>query len=607
VAVTTIILACTNLPREIESRVIYSLVTKPTTRLEVVLGKVVGFASVSFTILLIMGVLSYAYLELRSRAMQRHIAQRLETPGAVSAGSVQTLTYYRDAGLLGAKKLEVADAVDVYSRVPEQSDDRRYFYGNGDGSVWVAFEPRKEQLIPPGGSTVGENGLVVRAMIGYVRKGKTPATSPVDAPPTTAATTGPTSKPYYGPFIMSPEERAAVMRGAHASVNPAVAIEVMDANENHVGNAAPLVAGAQQFELINRDGVSEILAYIEPKVVQALQGRFYIKVTGLAAETEYYTDLRNDPVPIKLFVPAPPAGPVELASAQRPDGKPLGPIFQGRAGNFGQQLKGGDEPPTAIFQFRGASYAIEDGKSPFEMRGGVERSGADDEGPVTTDIPTQVSVVVHNIQSNKLSDEIRVQPESLRTVFFRVDPAVLEGGNFNVRVKTLTSGDVLGLKNDSLVLVAASQPFAWNLFKSLLILWLMTVLITAVAIFSSTFLSWPIAVVLTLVILLGHWGVEQLGDSLAPGIGSQVVTDLGLKEPAKVEAVRATVERLSSFLNLISTVLPDISQYAAVEDIERGVSIPPAKLRAALMVTLGFGLPLVLLAYVFLKNKEVAP
>ena len=69
---------------------------------------------------------------------------------------------------------------EVYSRVPEQTDQRRYFYGGGDGSIMVAFEPETAQLIPPGGSTVGETGLVVRAMIGYVRKGKPPSTSPSD-------------------------------------------------------------------------------------------------------------------------------------------------------------------------------------------------------------------------------------------------------------------------------------------------------------------------------------------------------------------------------------------------------------------------------------------
>src|SRR5207237_3798678 len=51
VALSTIILACTNLPREIDNRVIYSVVTKPTTRLEIVLGKLWGFAKVSMTTL----------------------------------------------------------------------------------------------------------------------------------------------------------------------------------------------------------------------------------------------------------------------------------------------------------------------------------------------------------------------------------------------------------------------------------------------------------------------------------------------------------------------------------------------------------------------------
>ena len=135
----------------------------------------------------------------------------------------------------------------------------------------------------------------------------------------------------------------------------------------------------------------------------------------------------------------------------------------------------------------------------------------------------------------------------------------------------------------------------------------MAILITTVAIFTSTFLSWPIAVVLTLVILLGHWGVQQLGDATQPGIGRQVVNDFNLRGSAKAEAISATVEKLSSFLNFISTILPDISKFPAVEDIERGIAIPAIKMRDAAGVALGFGLPLVLLAYVILKNKEVAP
>jgi hypothetical protein len=327
----------------------------------------------------------------------------------------------------------------------------------------------------------------------------------------------------------------------------------------------------------------------------------------MAADTDYYVDLAKPPGPVSLIVARTAQNWVEIPSATRDGAEPIGPIFQGRPGNFGQQLKGGDRSSIGVFEFRDAEYEVQDGMAPFELRSGIERSGADDEGPITTDMPTQVSVRIYNATSQQTSEELILQPESNRTSFFRVPAAQLEGGDFSVLLRTLTQGDHLGIKPASLVLVSDSQPFAWNLAKSLLILWLMTVLITTVAIFSSTFLSWPIAVVLTLLILLGHWGVAQLGDSIAPGIGSQVVTDLGLKEPAKAEAVRATVERLSSFLNFISTILPDIGKYAAVEDIERGVAIPAERLRDALMVTLGFGLPLVMLAYLFLKNKEVAP
>jgi hypothetical protein len=108
-------------------------------------------------------------------------------------------------------------------------------------------------------------------------------------------------------------------------------------------------------------------------------------------------------------------------------------------------------------------------------------------------------------------------------------------------------------------------------------------------------------------ILLGHWGVQQLGDATQPGIGNQIVTDLGLQESAPAKAVSATVEQLSWILNFMSRILPDISKYTAVEDIERGVTVSMQRLQEALMVTLGFGIPLTVLAYVVLKNKEVAP
>ncbi|MBC8107888.1 MAG: hypothetical protein H7Z14_14970, partial [Anaerolineae bacterium] len=107
VTVTAIILACTNLPREIESRVIYTVVTKPTTRLEIVVGKILGFARVSATILIIMGVFTYGYLKIREYNLRGFINDRLQS-NAVDQPSRPTLEHYQKAGLLTARVYENA-------------------------------------------------------------------------------------------------------------------------------------------------------------------------------------------------------------------------------------------------------------------------------------------------------------------------------------------------------------------------------------------------------------------------------------------------------------------------------------------------------------------
>jgi hypothetical protein len=157
-------------------------------------------------------------------------------------------------------------------------------------------------------------------------------------------------------------------------------------------------------------------------------------------------------------------------------------------------------------------------------------------------------------------------------------------------------------------MVVDNQIFAWNLAKSLSVLWLMSVLVIIVSVFCSTFLSWPIAIVLSLVILTGRWGAMQLGDLAQPGLGRQVVTDMfGKSDAATARAVSESVDLLVTMLNKVSEVLPDISRYAALQDLQSGVAISWQTLSGALWVTVLFGLPLVVLAYVFLRFKEVAP
>jgi hypothetical protein len=273
----------------------------------------------------------------------------------------------------------------------------------------------------------------------------------------------------------------------------------------------------------------------------------------------------------------------------------------------GEQVRGDSlaKAPVAVFPFRNLS--IEDGSTsglPFEMRVSIEKGDSENRD---VEIPTRVLLTVRNIKTGEIVDAGEIAPESNRRAYGELPAAGVAGGNFDVIVRCLSPQRWLGVKPDSFAVVESESTFGLNLLKSLTIIWLLTVLVITIAIFSSTFLSWPIAIVLTLLILLSHWGLQQLGDAAEAGLGRQFVQDFNVRDPAQAQAISATVEELNKFLKAVSTVLPDIDQYSATEDIERGISIPAEKLWDAVLATLGFGVPLSVLAYVFLKNKEVAP
>ncbi len=125
VVVSTVILACTNLPREIENRVIFTVVTKPTTRLEIVVGKIAGFALVSGTILLIMGAFTFGYLHLRAWYLERSIKAALAS-GTVQPVNRPSYQHYAAAGLLNAQSLVEPVSMSVYEREPDLAGHRRY-------------------------------------------------------------------------------------------------------------------------------------------------------------------------------------------------------------------------------------------------------------------------------------------------------------------------------------------------------------------------------------------------------------------------------------------------------------------------------------------------
>ena len=559
VTILALILAVTNLPREIENKVVFTVTTKPVTRLEIALGKVMGFGRVTALILLIMGVFVWGYCHVRAWSYEREYTDEQRVNPASQLLATRTLGATQRLSVLAAPEMVEASkgAPDFGWMLPQTQEAMLPF--EMPREVAQAFEGQPYELY-----------LEVRV-----------ATAPI---------------------LERQADRPAM------ALPPLGAVQVQFLTLDSTALAPQeAVNGGAPVTLTDDTGQQWTRVPLDSRLLNLLAQvpAFFVSLTGVEPSQMYGipdTDAMRLVVALGeqayIAEPLPRIGEIVF---QRPS-------LRGKSGQHGTQLRGPEEglEMIAVYEFRNIPRAVETGgRVPMQFRVGIERSGADSDREDVTNV--RVEIINHTL--NEVFQAGVIQPESNRTLYFGVDPRAVEGGNFDVRLRNLTFGHVIGLRYASLALVLDQRGFAWNLFKSLGMLWMFTLLVGSIALCTSTFLSWPIAFVLTLVILLGRWVVELLGDSLGPGAGSAFAQSLfgAGGDFAQARVVSQTVDALSKALVTLANLLPDISAFGTNELMERGIAIPLAQILAAGQVLLLFAVPLTVLAYVFLRNKEVAP
>ena len=615
VTLTAVVLACTSLPREIESRVIYTIVTKPTTRLEIVIGKVLGFARVSGLIILVMGIFTYIYLQTRTGPM---LAQLRDTMAHLPADSPRLASdrYYLESGLLGTRSLDFSDDMQIYSRAPDNTDERwmaggqaqyclipfdmtqnerEAMYAAADKGVPVQFQFAADisQVDPD------EQQRKEATEMGLAPAAKLKAHEVLGPSlPTTEPTTGPAEKappliPQISVQFLDADGR--VLTGGKSESGALVELK-----------ATPGQAGAQYSGTLQLPTQAlQTLAHI---------GRFLVQVAARTPATEFGIG----PQAASFSFPGQDQAqfpPIVCAKDPNDPTRSLLPQLSAYPARHGRRLGPVDKKvggPMAVFSFHGTPIVPgKNGKVGLQVSVSIERVGDFTLDPDHAIGYSTASVEVRN-HDPKIGSSGQVQfvPETSQSEPVAIDAKYFEGGNFDVLLRNTTPGQYLGVQGGQtggVAVVAADRSFAFNLFKSLFILWLLSILVVIIAIFCSTFLSWPIAMVLTLMILMGHWGVEQLGDALKPGAARNMATTFNLRDPATLTVFTTSVDNLSAVLRHLSDILPDVSRFAVTEDIERGVSIPAAKIGQSLGVIFCYGLPMLVFSYVILRLKEVAP
>lgn len=568
VTVITIITAVTNLPREIENRVVFTIVTKPVTRFEIVLGKIAGFAGVSALILIIMGVFSLSYLNLRSYLLGRQITQTLQSAGADQSNRVY-LEHFQKEGLLFSQTVAAPKALSQYARIPTSANDRVIQGGMHDAVTFFSVQSADtpNAMAPTGiaGAPPGALGATVVLNVGFEKLRAAP----------TDAHEGETQQ---------------------ANPTPTLTIQFMDARTMQVVVNSEQVMGQTPATLADPTGQQPTLIQLSPEVANKVAElkEFVIQVIPSSQDFLY----RFGDKAIGIVVPDSQQGEFRRIDAV------TNAQLRGSEGRSGQQLHGPDRDlqPVAIYQFRGVETPNDaDGQVPFEMTVSLETGGGDNDA----DVQTTVEVRVYDRPNKKFSDAVLIYPENRRTIFFSLPHEYVKNTDFDIVVANKTPGHVVSLTGTSLQLVAKRGSFAWNFFLGSVVLWLLSILAATIALCCSTFLSWPIAAVLTVLIILGRWGVSNL--DIGSGLGAQFANEFFPNSAEGSRFVNSTVEGLTGMLTWVARFMPDITPFGVTEQIERGVTISGLQMLEPLLVLVLFGLPLLTASYVFLRNKEVAP
>ncbi|MEM8873947.1 MAG: ABC transporter permease [Planctomycetota bacterium] len=575
VMLTAIVLSCTNLPRDMESKVIFTVVTKPATRLEILLGKIVGFSLTTAAMLLIMLAFTLAFVSISSGLYQRSIAAEIEAGPDVARQAV--LEHYASVGLLASRSLAVPEDLQFYAQVPplDASAPRAMRGGESDAIVPFIYDPA--DWTPPDApdSEPGSTGVFVglragwESIVGDVETAPSLTVSFLDAD---------------GFTLIAPNR---LTRNGRVQLADARGQERVfhRLSADDIAKLVALPAGMPFFAKIDGGGGYRIV--LPPDALQ-----FFIPQAGEVPEGQ---DLDAHLVRSENEQPSP----------NLEQFRPLGPLVRGRPGRLGQQLVATDAGEfVAVFRFQNVDEpTLIDGGLPIEMRAGVQRSGEVQESSALTVMAARF----RNRDTGFVSEPILVYPETNQPLFFSAPGEAVAGGQFDLILENRTPGNIVEFGDFSVAAITDRQPYLFNLFKGFVALWLMSILVTTVGVFASTFVSWPIAIVVSLCVLLSRWAVDQLGDIMQPGFGQKVAGDL-FSDGAGAEA--AVAENAAEWLNRLTvgfaSLLPDLSKFDAATWIEAGQSVPLSVLSESMLVVLVFALPLLVVAYVRLRTKEVA-
>jgi hypothetical protein len=205
--------------------------------------------------------------------------------------------------------------------------------------------------------------------------------------------------------------------------------------------------------------------------------------------------------------------------------------------------------------------------------------------------------------------------------------ALTDKGQLEIHVQCTDPGQYLGMARPDLYILDAEGNFPANFVKGFIGIWLQMVLVTTFGVMFSTFLSGPVALMATLSsIVVGFFGefihrvtistiVPDSLDAAQGGGPIEALIRLGvqanLQSDLEIGYWPTLVVRRADFvfmqaMKLFTVVLPNYREFSTADYVAYGFNIAPGVMSIMMLRTLAYFLIVSLIAFFFLKTREVA-
>jgi hypothetical protein len=611
--VVGIFLATYAIPAEMESKVSYSVLTKPVRAAEVVAGKVFGMSLVLAAMLAAVGVGAYGYILVRASAIQRLAAERLAEarPRAAYPADLNALAAVADSGPLKTYR----------------------YHGAAEGPV-IGIEMGPDWRGPAGVRWIlAETGMHLAW-----RLTDTPLRQWVESGPCRLRVSLLVSQaPGVQPPAAGPA--AAEAKEPEKPGTPQALAGILAANEDFLPEGAPQKPGSPI-----RQGAYDIPPSGE------------LEITVISPQAPPIKGTLNLPASGDFALKVMALRSARLVGARMGSLKILGPQ--------GQEHLVAATPDVSAAELRRRVMLA--GRSHLPREAAVFRF-ADVKpqwlGPQDTAFEVGFSLdswTPANVQAEARLTFVRpdgrekpllFHPEAHHSTVLYLDREFWHGGPLDARLESLTDDDNFGLLPESVQLRLDAGPYAWNFAKGIACVWLYGTVLAAMGVFVSTRVSWFVgiltagtlfllsslrpfllhstpaamvaaylwaiaaAVIAVLLLLRGCWrrlaGMGAVAGLLAlAGFFAFVATSAEKgafgEWRIRVPAYVPDWVPWKFFVERIVVPLPEVAAFLPSESLSMGQAMPPADLGATFLLAAFAVAVLVAAGALLLRNREVA-